>query len=647
MVRRNKPAGHPRASLCEPLECRRYMASSQNIRTWDGWGVDADWADSAGWTYVAAANSAGPNVNVASPLITFDLRIAGGGKSAEVQSVGDVVTLEFWAQVQNLDGNHANDGFQLVHTNLVSVEPAETGLSGNIALPAFNTTLINTGFSSRGTQNNLDGHADLEVGSSNPSSAPGHVVASASLSGTFGSGSGSGTTDFLLGTTTWTYTGGSTPTSLNFALRVNTSGNALAQKTVKFYTDSAQQTALRGDSASIALGAPVQISVPGSPEPEPDPEPDPDPTPDPNPEPDPGPAPDPEPEPEPVPNPEPSPNPEPEPDPEPVPEPAPPELPSNAAPVAVNDIASGTAGPAVLIDVLANDSDSDADDALSIMLATAPTHGSAVVTGGVIAYTAPVGFSGTETFTYTLSDGKGGTATGTVQVVIGASAVLTDPADPQRTVLITGTTAASDKISYASDKLGGILVTINGKKQGVYHPTGRIIVSTGAGDDKVTLKKVNVPIYFNGGAGNDTITGTLFNDILIGGDGNDRITGGAGRDILIGGDGADRLVGGTDDDMLIGGDTIYDPDTDAGRASLQDFLGVWTSGADYASRVAQLAAGVGSSSAALNGETVTRDAAKDMLTSDTGRDLIFAVLDAGAQSDSVKGLRPDETLTAI
>jgi Ca2+-binding RTX toxin-like protein len=156
-----------------------------------------------------------------------------------------------------------------------------------------------------------------------------------------------------------------------------------------------------------------------------------------------------------------------------------------------------------------------------------------------------------------------------------------------------------------------------------------------------------VPVFFDGGAGNDTITGTAFNDVLVGGDGNDHITGGGGRDILIGGAGADRLAGGTGDDILIGDDTVYAPDTDAGRAALQDFLRAWASDAGYDARVAPLAAGVGTQGARLAADTITPDAARDTLTSDAGRDLLFAVLDPASQQDLVKGRKRDEMVVEV
>ena len=53
--------------------------------------------------------------------------------------------------------------------------------------------------------------------------------------------------------------------------------------------------------------------------------------------------------------------------------------PVNAAPKAVDDTATTTQGTAVDIDVLANDTDADEGDELSVESVTEPAHGTAVV----------------------------------------------------------------------------------------------------------------------------------------------------------------------------------------------------------------------------------------------------------------------------
>ena len=56
-----------------------------------------------------------------------------------------------------------------------------------------------------------------------------------------------------------------------------------------------------------------------------------------------------------------------------------------------------------------------------------------------------------------------------------------------------------------------------------------------------------------GSAGNDTLTGDIYDNSLDGGEGNDLLDGGQGNDTLIGGSGNDILYGGTGDDSLSGG----------------------------------------------------------------------------------------------
>jgi len=88
----------------------------------------------------------------------------------------------------------------------------------------------------------------------------------------------------------------------------------------------------------------------------------------------------------------------------------------NQPPVAVDDAAEVAAdshdNP---IAVLANDSDPDGD-ALEVIAVSAAAHGTAVATAGGVAYTPAPGWLGTDSFTYTISDGRGGEASATVTV---------------------------------------------------------------------------------------------------------------------------------------------------------------------------------------------------------------------------------------
>ncbi|PWC78202.1 calcium-binding protein [Azospirillum sp. TSH64] len=61
----------------------------------------------------------------------------------------------------------------------------------------------------------------------------------------------------------------------------------------------------------------------------------------------------------------------------------------------------------------------------------------------------------------------------------------------------------------------------------------------GAGDDSVTAADSSNGLTMDGGGGNDSLTGSRYNDFLSGGDGNDTLFGDIGNDTLQGGSGAD------------------------------------------------------------------------------------------------------------
>ncbi|HXR41448.1 MAG TPA: Ig-like domain-containing protein, partial [Acidothermaceae bacterium] len=71
------------------------------------------------------------------------------------------------------------------------------------------------------------------------------------------------------------------------------------------------------------------------------------------------------------------------------------------------------------ITVLANDTDPDPGQALSVSAVTQPANGaSAVLSGMAVTYRPTLNFYGNDSFTYTVSDGRGGTATATVNVTV-------------------------------------------------------------------------------------------------------------------------------------------------------------------------------------------------------------------------------------
>ncbi|WP_448679534.1 retention module-containing protein [Pseudomonas nicosulfuronedens] len=94
---------------------------------------------------------------------------------------------------------------------------------------------------------------------------------------------------------------------------------------------------------------------------------------------------------------------------------------SNDAPVAVADTAHTSEDTAITIDVLGNDTDAEGD-ALTVTSANAGNGSVVINQDGTLSYTPKENFSGSDTITYTVDDGKGGTATSTVTVSIEAVA---------------------------------------------------------------------------------------------------------------------------------------------------------------------------------------------------------------------------------
>ncbi len=81
------------------------------------------------------------------------------------------------------------------------------------------------------------------------------------------------------------------------------------------------------------------------------------------------------------------------------------------APVATNDTATVQANSSVMIAVLANDTSSGGKlDPTSIKIVVAPTHGTASVSGGQVTYTPATGYTGLDTFQYTVQDNLGTTS---------------------------------------------------------------------------------------------------------------------------------------------------------------------------------------------------------------------------------------------
>lgn len=98
----------------------------------------------------------------------------------------------------------------------------------------------------------------------------------------------------------------------------------------------------------------------------------------------------------------------------------------NRNPVAQNDNASTAVGTAVMVPVLANDSDPDGNT-LTISAVGQPQNGTAETRGSNINYLPRAGFVGSDTFSYTIADGQGGSASATVTVTVSGRPPIANP----------------------------------------------------------------------------------------------------------------------------------------------------------------------------------------------------------------------------
>ncbi|NQV25636.1 MAG: pre-peptidase C-terminal domain-containing protein [Rhodopirellula sp.] len=149
------------------------------------------------------------------------------------------------------------------------------------------------------------------------------------------------------------------------------------------------------------------------------------------------------------------------------------------------------------------------------------------------------------------------------------------PGNGGDTLTVTGSGAAD---SFDIRQSGSDLVIRRGTSSISIPTTGlaagieNVVVNAGNGNDMITVGNLNqvglLALFVNGDDGNDTITafganigsvrfqidGGAGNDTLTGSDNADTIRGGAGLDVISGGIGNDTLLGGADDDSISGGD---------------------------------------------------------------------------------------------
>lgn len=170
----------------------------------------------------------------------------------------------------------------------------------------------------------------------------------------------------------------------------------------------------------------------------------------------------------------------------------------NDPPLANNDVFEFVTGTSNnVLNVLLNDStgvDAPASETLRVSQVGTPNQGGTVTIGSSglnILYTPKAGFTGTETVTYTLSDGRGGTATGTVSITVREAnppptavadtyTVTEDAAEATFNVLANDTTDAGEtlSISAVSTSTRGSSFKISADAKQVLYTPGANITGT-------------------------------------------------------------------------------------------------------------------------------------------------------------------------
>ena len=249
-----------------------------------------------------------------------------------------------------------------------------------------------------------------------------------------------------------------------------------------------------------------------------------------------------------------------------------PTIPVNVSPVAVADNFTINENQMLASNVLNNDTDADGDNLTVTAIngnsnnvgnqVTLPNGvGLTLNSNGTFSYnpnsvfdSLNAGETATDTFTYTISDGNGGTDIGTVSITING---LSD------SDVITGTTGNDTLFGTAgndvfqslagSDRIFGLagndFIQDDIGFDTIFGGNGRDTIIGGRGADDLRGNAGND--ILDGSSGWDTIFGNNNNDTLLGGLGNDELRGDNGNDFLDGGKGNDLIFGGRGADKFV------------------------------------------------------------------------------------------------
>lgn len=229
---------------------------------------------------------------------------------------------------------------------------------------------------------------------------------------------------------------------------------------------------------------------------------------------------------------------------------------ANAAPTAGDDTYATPTDTALVVGapgVLSNDSDPESGALQAAKLAgtldpippgpnvnfaSDPSNGTLDLNAdGSFTYTPETGFSGVDTFLYSVSDPRGGTDTATATITVGDGMPPTSTTSTSTTsTSTTSTSTTSTSTTSTSTTLPPTTTTSTTVPEGDFCGQGNdVLLATIVGTD-----------------GPDVITGTPGDDVIVGLGGDDQIAGLGGNDTICGGDGNDGISGDAGDDDIYG-----------------------------------------------------------------------------------------------
>ncbi len=360
--------------------------------------------------------------------LTVEVRNADGSASADVSTVGQVLTLDVLAIVSSSNNDPTQDGFQDLTGSFIATAGGGASVAGNLA--ATNLSPFHANGAQPGTSQDLNGDGNLDVGSNDPVDTTGYFIARASPVQTADTGTIVGNTlEFKIATLSYTVTSlsGGGQTDINFIPYDDPSGVANASWAENGATIYPAIGGVFQAGSAFAISDPALVT----------------------------------------------------------------------APVANNDSATVAENTPTTIHELKNDTVIDPLNPASVTIGTAAAHGTTTVQAdGSILYTPTSGYTGADSFTYTVAD-NGGLVSNAATVSIN---VVATPAP----------TAGAVSATTFLDQPANIVVLTHDSSVGTLVP-GSVTIAGAAAHGKAVAQSDGSIEYTpaNGYLGTDTFTYTV------------------------------------------------------------------------------------------------------------------------------------------